>query len=250
VDGWTRDSRAVYLSNSNRYGKFGIYREDIHQQVPEPVISGSEDYFDARLSADGASLLYTATAKWRGSEPGRLMSIPVEGGTPSVLASGNYGYQCALPPSTSCVLSEEKGDRLTFYSLDPKRGLGAELFRSTSNVYDWSLSPDGQRIALTEQNEKAQVQIVNLGKGTVRRLDLGKWTQLQSISWSSDGSGLYVTAFLPSMTLLSVGLDGDVRILFQQGHNWLCCPKAAPNGQFLAFTVKEIQQDVAMIEKF
>jgi len=82
-------------------------------------------------------------------------------------------------------------------------------------------------------------------------LDLGKWTHLQSTSWSADGRVLYVTSFSSSgTTLLSVSLHGKVIILFQQGHNWLCCPKAAPNGQLLAFIVTEIQRDAAMIEKF
>jgi serine/threonine protein kinase len=61
LDGWTSDSRAIYLT-SNRNGLSGIYRQDIHQQVAEPVISGPEDYSNAQLSADGALLLYTATA--------------------------------------------------------------------------------------------------------------------------------------------------------------------------------------------
>ena len=254
VNAWTRDGHAVYVS-SNRSGKWGIYRQDIHQQAPEPVITGPEDYFNARLSADGASLLYTATPKRWSPESPRLMSMPIDGGTPSVVASGDYEYECALPPSTSCVLSEAKGDgpqhSFTFYSLDPKRGPAAQPFKSTIKASDWSLSPDGQNIALVERyNEKGQVRILSLSNGTVRQLDAGKWFHLQTIDWSADGSSLYVTAFSPSTTLLSVGLDGNVRVLFQQGHNWLCCPKAAPNGQFLAFTVRELQRDAVMIENF
>jgi eukaryotic-like serine/threonine-protein kinase len=250
ADAWTPDSGAVYLSY-NRSGKSAIYRQDIHQQISEPVISGSGDYFNARLSADGTSLLYTATARQGASEQSLLMSMPVKGGAPLVLASGDYGYECAIPPSTFCVLSKEKGGQLTFYALDPKRGPAAEPLKSAIKASDWSLSPDGQNIALTEQNEKAQIRIVSLSKDRVRRLDLGgKWSHLQTISWSANGSGLFVTAFSPSMTLLSVGLDGNVRVLFQQGHNWLCCPKAAPNGRLLAFKVQEIQRDAAMIENF
>jgi serine/threonine protein kinase len=249
VDGWTYDSRAIYLS-SNRNGKFGIYRQDIHRQAPEPVVSGTENYLDARLSADGALLLYTATTQGGTPESSRLMSMPVEGGTPTILASGEYKYQCALRPSTACVLSEEKEHQLKFYSLNPKSGPAAQPLRSTSGVHDWSLSPDGQHIALTEQNEKGQVQILSLSNGLVQRLDLGKWTQLQGISWSPDGRGLYVTAFSPSPTLLFVDLDGNLIVLFQQGHNYLCCPKAAPNGRLLAFSVLEVQRDAAMIENF
>jgi hypothetical protein len=98
------------------------------------------------------------------------------------------------------------------------------------------LSPDGQSIALIEETDMnpkkpGQIQILSLSKGTVRLLDLGKWTQLQTLSWSPDATGLYVTAFPPSSTLLFVGLDGNVTVLFQRGQNWLCCPAAAPNGR-------------------
>ena len=242
LDGWTRDSRAIYLT-SNRAGKWGIYRQDISKQSPEPVILGTEDYFRARPSADGALLLYQTRD--------RLMSMPAEGGAPSVLASGDHEYECALPPSTSCVLTEWKENQLNFYSLDPKRGPDPRPFKSTSTVTDWSLAPDGQHIALVQNNEKGEVQLFSVSNGTVRQLDLGKWTHLQSISWSADGRVLYVTSFSESGTrLLSVGLDGSVTILFQQGHNWLHRPKPAPNGRLLAFEVMEIQRDVEMIEKF
>jgi Tol biopolymer transport system component len=260
LDGWTYDSRALYLT-SDRNGRSGIYRQDVHQEASEPVISGPEDYSKAQLSADGASLLYTETAKRGSSESSRLMSVPVEGGTPSVLASGDYEYQCALPPSISCVLSEKKKDLTEFYLLDPKRGPAAQPFKSISNVVDWSLSPDGHDLAVIEFNvnkfgDKGQVHVLSLSKGTDRQLDfgkeldLGKWTQLQTIAWSTDAKGFLVTAFGASTTLLFVGLDGSVTVLFQQGHNWLCCPKAAPNGRMLAFRVSEIQRDAAMIEKF
>jgi len=250
ADGWTLDSRAIYLS-SNRSGKFAIYRQDIHRQVSEPVISGAEDYSNVHLSADGASLLYTATGTHGLPGSVRLMSMPVEGGTPSVLASGEYQYQCALPPSNVCVLSEKKANQLEFYSLDPKRGPAAEPFKSTGDVRDWSLSPDGQYIAMVENDEKGEIHLLSLSKGTFRQMDLGKWHRLQSISWSPDGRTLYVTSFASTgTTLLSAGLDGSVRILFQQGHNWLCCPKAAPNGRLLAFSVMEAQRDAAMIENF
>jgi Tol biopolymer transport system component len=177
------------------------------------------------------------------------MSVPVEGGTPSLIASGDYAYQCALPPSTACVLSEQKDDKVNFYSLDPKQGPAAKPFNSINNG-SWSLSPDGQSIALVGNEENGQIQILNLSKGTVRLLDLEKWTILQSIGWSTDARGLYVSAFQPSMALLYVGLEGNVTVLFQAGNNWLCCPKAAPNGRLLGFSLTERERDAAMIENF
>jgi Tol biopolymer transport system component len=254
VDGWAHDSKAVYFT-SYQNGTGSIYRQDIHQQGAERVLSGPENLGNAHLSPDGASLLYTVFAKDGTSRRSRLMSVPVEGGTPSVLATGDFGYQCALPPSNSCVLSERKGETLTFYSLDPKRGPADKPFKIAGKVSDtglgpdgsWSLSPDGQSIALIEDSDKNQLQVISLTTNTIQRLDVSKWPHLQSISWHSDGKGLYASS---DTTLLSVGLDGIVTNLFEQPHTWLCCPKASPNGRQLAFLVAETQSDAEMIENF
>jgi serine/threonine protein kinase len=253
VDDWTLDSSAVYLT-SNRSGRFGIYRQDLHKQVSEPVLLGPEDYYDARLSADGATILYRADAKRGATGSSRLMTMPLAGGTPAVLARGDYQYQCARPSSV-CVLSEEKGQHLDFYFFDPGRRPEARPFKSTGELLDWSLSPDGKRIALIEEDDASQLNILALTDGATTQLNLGRWTQLksqlQSVAWFVDGKGLYVTAFLPSgTTLLSVSLDGKVTILFQQGRNWLCCPAPAPNGRSLGFSATAIQRDVALVENF
>jgi eukaryotic-like serine/threonine-protein kinase len=249
-DDWTPDSRAIYLS-SNRTGKYGIYRQDIHQQVPEPVISGPDSYLNAVLSPDGVSILYTTTAKSGTSGASRLMSTPAGGGTPFVLASGEHRYSCSRPPSNSCVLSKDDGDKTAFYTLDLKRGPASQPFWSTQKPRDWSVSPDGLRIAIVENNEKSRIQIFNLSAAAVQSLDIANWNQLQSVSWSADGRLLFVSSFASlGTTLLSVDLAGKVNVLFKQGHNWLCCPKAAPNGRLLAFSVQEIQRDAMMVENF
>jgi len=254
VDGWTADSRQILIS-SNKTGRYAIYRQNIDEQVSEVIITGREDYYDARLSADGASFLYTANTKRGTSDFGRLMSVSTEGGTPFLLARGNYEYQCALPPSKVCVMLEDKKDQRNFYRLDPKVGPASEPFKVTEKLVSWSLSPDGQQIALVEDSDPGRVQIFSMNGGTLRRLDLGKWSQSQSViqhmAWLPSGNGLYVTAFLPTGTsLLAVTLDGNVTVLFQQGHNWVCCPKVAPNGQLLAFSVSEIERDIEKIDNF
>jgi eukaryotic-like serine/threonine-protein kinase len=253
VNDWALDSSAVYLTSS-RSGKLEIYRQDLHKQVSEPVVLGLEEYYEARLSADGASLLYRADAKQNATEPSRLMSMPLAGGAPLVLARGDYQYQCAHPSSV-CVLSEEKGEKLDFHFFDSKTGPVTKPFKSTSKAMDWSLSPDGKQIALIEEDNASQLKILDVSDDAVKTLNLGKWTelksQLQNVSWFADGKGLYVTAFLPSGTaLLSVSVGGKVTTLFEQGHNWLCCPVPAPNGRFLAFSVTAIQRDVALLENF
>jgi len=258
LNGWTLDSRGIYFS-LHRNGKTAIYRQDLHQQSPERMISGIEDVGSAHLSPDGSLLLYTALAKRGSSELNRVMSMPVEGGTPLELARGDYGYQCAVLPSASCILSEVKGKTLNFYPLDPKSGPATQPIKTISNTNasdlnlypeSWSLSPDGQYIALVQGDDKGQVQIFNLRNDTVRRLDLITWTHLETVSWSPDGRTLYVTSFgSQGATLLSVSLNGNAKSLFQ-GHNWLCCPKVAPSGRLLAFLAVETQSDASMLKDF
>jgi hypothetical protein len=132
------------------------------------------------------------------------------------------------------------------------QGPRAVPLASCGPVLDWSLSPDGQRIALIDHKDHERVQLLALGNHTARALDLGKWShvsaQLQFVRWFSNGRGLYVTVFLPSgTTLLSVGLDGNASVL-SQGPNWLCRPIPSPNGKLLGYSLTEITRDAAMIE--
>ncbi len=79
VTGWTKDSKAI-LFHSQRNGKWAIFKQDLDGKTPETLISGSENYFRPRVSADG-TLLYTATASTKVWDPGdptiRLMSTPL-----------------------------------------------------------------------------------------------------------------------------------------------------------------------------
>ena len=121
IDAWAPDSHTIYFS-SDRNGKSSIYRQEIHQRVAEQVVSGDERYYAPRLSADHNFLFYTAAA--RSGTPGQahLMKIPIDGGSASVIATGEYNYQCASPPSKVCIASQTKGNQLLFYTLRPQPG--------------------------------------------------------------------------------------------------------------------------------
>jgi len=253
IDAWAPDSHTIYFS-SDRSGKSAIYRQEIHQRVAEQVIAGGEGYYGPRLSADHNFLFYTAAARPGTPGQARLMKMPLDGGTVSVLATGEYEYQCASPPSKVCIAARSRGDQLLFFALDPDHGPGAVPLASSGSVLDWSLSPDGQQIALIDRKDPERVQLLALGNHSARALDLGKWShvsaQLQFVRWFPSSRGLYVTAFLPSgTTLLSVGLNGYASVL-SQGHNWLCCPIPAPNGKLLGYSLTEIQRDLALVENF
>ena len=104
VTGWTADSDAV-LFDSNRNGKWAIFRKAIGEEAPKVVISGAEHYTHAIPSSTGSRILYRAEAKHKSmdSSYARLMSVLADGGSASTLATGPYSYQCGTLPG-QCAL--------------------------------------------------------------------------------------------------------------------------------------------------
>jgi len=54
---WTPDSKAVIFS-SDRNGTFDVFAYALDQSVPEPLVTGRENKFVARLNPEGTELLY------------------------------------------------------------------------------------------------------------------------------------------------------------------------------------------------
>jgi Tol biopolymer transport system component len=55
--GWTSDSKAV-IFRSDRTGTFALYKQALDQDVPELIPTGSGNPMMARVSPDGAWLIY------------------------------------------------------------------------------------------------------------------------------------------------------------------------------------------------
>jgi eukaryotic-like serine/threonine-protein kinase len=218
-DGWATDNSALYFSLMSN-NKWGIYRQAVHDESSEKVITGSEDYSQSQLIGDGNSLLFLAKPNRFSSQPSRIMSMAVNGGTPSAVATGNYTFRCDHRPSASCVAEEMEEKEATFYDLDPHKGPQAVIFKMMGNFGDWSLSPDGQRVALVSEDENGKIEILTRGKG-VQHLHVNGWPVLRYVAWSANGKGLYVSAFQPETALLYVGLDSTAKVVFQQGNHYM-----------------------------
>ncbi len=202
-----------------------------------------------RAKTHNKFLYYTEAAKC-GMPGRRATKISLDGGY-LVSAAGQDQNQCASPPSNVCIASQSKRNQLMFYALDPDRGLGAVPLASSGPGLDWSLSPDGQQIALIDHKDLERVQLLLLERDTTQTLELGKWSHLsakfQFVRWFANGEAS-MSLILPSgTTLLSVGVDGRVSVL-SQGQNWLIYPIPAPNGKLLGYSFTEIQRDLALIE--
>ena len=173
---WTSDSQNVLFS-SDRNGKRGIYKQNLHETSAHALISGSENYSGSEISPDGKWLFYTARASRDYNDPSaRLMRMPIDGGPASVVLTGRHQYSCSRLPANVCVAWELKGEKLVFSFLDPDKGLGREITRVQlkSDDYDCSLSPDGGRIAVTFMPEN-QIRLVSTQDGSVRTLSLKDW---------------------------------------------------------------------------
>jgi Tol biopolymer transport system component len=257
---WTRNSKAI-LFNSNRTGRWAIFKQNLDAKAPEVLITGAEQYCCPHLSATGAELLYTAsppTGDWDWNDPSiRVMSIPVKGGARDVLMTGGHGYDCGLSASAGCVVAEMKDNQLVFSGLDPVKGKGAEIARGTFPIdLRWRLAPDGSRIAIVAPLEsKGEIQILRLADRQIKilRIQEWKWAFLQEVAWAPDGKGLFAIAQGGSSTaLLSVDATGKRRVLYEvySGAGWLYNPIASPDGRYLAFGKTTYSADVVLLENF
>jgi len=188
----------------------------------------------------------------------RLMSMSVGGGASSVLLSGENTYQCGTVPSARCVLAEVQGQELVFSNLDPVEGKGAEIqrFQIHPDVDwasgAWSLSPDGNKIAISDWMAGAELRILTLADGKVVTLGLQGWKWCGTIAWSADGSHLFATAgksWESSSPLLFLDLRGNLQVLDEvpalRFH-----PAASPDGRYVAYTKRTYENNVMMLEHF
>jgi len=256
---WTRDSTAVLFA-SIRNGRYAIFQQRIDQQTPQVLLSGAENYRRPIFSPAGDRLLYLASATVDYFDPTkRVMSKPVNEGTPFVLLTGAYYYRCGSVPSAGCVVAELQGQQLVFSELDPVKGKGAEIQRVDVHGGDWtvawSVSPDGNKIAIVDEwGRRGEVRILTLPDHAVGTLALRgwKWEAVASIAWSADGDHLFATAATgTSSVLISIDLRGNMEVLAEpKGGAWLSYPVPSPDGHHLAYMKRTFESNVVMLEHF
>ncbi len=249
---WTRDSKAVLFS-SGRNGSYGIFKQSIDRDSAEPVVAGPGDKVDPRLSPDGAWVLYHDGS----SKLMRGMRVLVSGGPPEVAAFGRYALRCARYPATLCVRSEwSDADKATvFTAFDPMQGVGRELARTQtdpSGEYYWAVSPDGSRVALTKFDvREGVIRILRLDSGEARDLNIKGWVRLNSLDWSADGKGLFVSSQSPGgATLLYVDLKGGAKALWQVKGFSRTWGIPSPDGRYLAILGGSKESSAWVMENF
>jgi Tol biopolymer transport system component len=256
---WTRDSEAIILHS--RSGKNEILRQGLSESVAATVTQSSMNCDIPVLSSDGSWILYEESTP---SPPGaarslsRLMRLPLAGGLSETVLDepGDmwWYYRCPLKPGSSCVLSQYEGKDLVFYALDPVRGKGKQLGKmevSPSRAAIWDISPDGSRVTLVGGYDlyQGKVEVLTFGDPVPHevRVEPG-WGIFQSVSWTVDGKGFFVTGWPPS--LLHVTATGKVSPLLRYTGQWMWNPTPSPDGKHLAYQASTQDSNVWMLEDF
>ena len=260
---WTPDSKSVIFI-SDRNGPFSVLRQGIHDPEPETIIRSAEDISVSRLTPDGNSILYLVPPS-NGAptgNPSRIMRVSIAGGPPRQVleAPGISNQQCARLPSTVCIFSRFEPSRERFFYFDPEKGLGAEIPKAeitSVNAYDfnWSLSPDGRKLAMARREGVKQVptiRILSLSDEAEKFIPVPGWAGIGSLDWAADSKSLWAVGFNTTWSkgLLNVSLNGTVRRLFDEKSMMLGWAIPSPDNKHLAIWKAHGDSNVWMLENF
>jgi Tol biopolymer transport system component/DNA-binding winged helix-turn-helix (wHTH) protein len=243
---WTADGKSVIFI-SDRTGAFNIYQQAIDQTVPVLLVEGNETHMLARLSPDGSQLLYLSYPNAGQAESKTsLMRLSLSSGAPQrALEPKSIGnHQCARLPSTVCIYSELGQGILTFFTYDPFRGQGPQVFQIKDDVpvsYNWSLAPNGDMLAIAKGkggDEPPNIRLVSLNGGGERWLRLANQPGLTSLDWAADGKSLWASStWDEGNTLLNIDLQGRVREVWRPKRMTVGWAIPSRDGRYLALQV-------------
>jgi serine/threonine protein kinase/Tol biopolymer transport system component len=263
---WYADRKALLVSSS-RTGRYRLYRQPLGEGASQALITGAEDQLDARLTPDGAWILYitvphgaSATAK------PKLMRAPASGGFGEMVLEANPGELSLEVRCTNtgkmCIIGRTEKDDLVFYQLDPLKGQGSELGRTTVGApggwMSWDLSPDGTQIAvtgsvgLTDMDHRDKLRLYDMKRHTQRDLTLPPKVLLLSISWSADGRAFYGGGQRGNEEFFIVRLDlsGNMKILARKPVAYYVQLVPSPDGRFLAYMQQTVDSNAFLLENF
>jgi DNA-binding winged helix-turn-helix (wHTH) protein/Tol biopolymer transport system component len=260
---WTPDSKAIFF-DSNRNGKWEIFKQAADQIADEPYVQSTNDDFGPTLSPDGRALLYLDRPRvWREPEPVRLMRASLAERFPQfVLQMPGYSewglrFQCAQTRGGSCILAQRIGNEIVFRRFDAERGFdtamsGVLKVQLDANLkISWALAPDGLRLAwIVSDAPEATIHLISLARpradpsespGRETELVLARLSHLHALTFSPDGRGWYVTTRLPTSWKIVYANDTHMQVLWQGWGEYSPEAWPSPDGRHLAFS--EVEQD-------
>jgi DNA-binding winged helix-turn-helix (wHTH) protein/Tol biopolymer transport system component len=254
---WTGDSRGI-IFKSNRNGHFGIFKQALDGETPEPLVSGPKDVADGRISPDGTWVVYFVSTGEDLTSPVQIMRVPITGGPSQLVltAQPSSDFRCARSPSAMCVISEAAvdGKQFVLTAFEPLNGRRSELARidvdTTVKGLQWDLSPDGTRIAFL-RSPQSPIEILSLHGNPVQVVHVKNFDNLESLNWAADGNGFFISNPLHGEAiLLHADLEGNAHVLRKnQGGTWTI-GRPSPDGRRLAIQDFRIEGNIWTMENF
>jgi DNA-binding winged helix-turn-helix (wHTH) protein/Tol biopolymer transport system component len=253
---WTADSKEIIIESFPN-GHAGIFRQSFDSGIIEPIVNNqSENAMGARVSPDGAWILYLSVPNLGAAPPLRLMRVPVGGGSSRfVLQPQTYAFSCARSPATICAISEWTPDRkqLIFTAFEALKGRGDELGRIDTDPeadYDWALSPDASRVVI-RKNREARLSILDFSRHESRQITIKGWSTTENLDWAPDGKGLFTSGLLQrGAVLLYVDLNGSPRPIWEEKGADFTWAVPSPDGGHLAIGSSSHRNNLWIMENF
>lgn len=241
---WTADSQSV-LFVSNRDGASHVFRQAIDQSTAELFMGGVDSISMVRMNPEQSGVLYLASARPGQREaPNRLMGLPLSGGSPrKILESAALNnFQCAFLPSRVCLMSDEVDpSALIIYQFDEQSGDRKEVTRITDSEsfdYNWTLSPDGTKLAIAKINAwsvPSSIRILEISNQHEQTIPLPPGVSAQFIDWAADSRSIWVSAASgEKRSLVNLDLKGKIRPAFEAEKPELGWVIPSPDGKRLA----------------
>ena len=236
---WTPDGKSV-LFTSDRAGRSHLFKQRIDQPAPEVLVGGDESVILGRLIPDGSQVLYLVKKRVAGGPiQAQLMRVALSGGAPQLVFERETidNYQCASAPATLCLFGVAAQHDIRFVRFDPITGEQTPLALIVQGTkYNWSLSPDGQTIAMA-QWQRPEIHLVSVKTGESRTLTLQNATGISSLDWASDGQSMWSSSSTVSggQALLNIDLRGRVTTLYQDPDKDVGWAIPSPDGRHIAF---------------
>ncbi len=259
---WTPDSREVIYSSQQTSNRL-IYRQALDPGSAPQLITpaGDTNYYMARLSPDGASMVLEGAPV--ASHKMGLYRVDLKAGVPQLLfeTGGFVRFWCTNKAANLCVFARSSADKneLAVVAFDPLGGPGKELVRiplatgSSADIgfdYSWQLSPNGSWIGIMKKHGH-QIQLVPLGGGQTKTITVKGYPDLQELNWGNDSQSMFVSSVdSVTTTLLRVGVNGDAQPVWQESEPKLRWGFPSPDGRHLAIMGSSSEANVWMIGNF
>ena len=187
------------------------------------------------------------------------MRMSFSGGPPQriVEAKSISNLQCARSPATVCVYSEVTDTGLSFFTFDPVKGKGSQIFQikdELTKIYNWSLSPDGTTLAIARErasNALVKIRLVSMNGGAEKWLTLPSLSDLSTLDWAADSKSLWAaSAEEEGNALLNLDLQGHIREVWRPQTLTVGWAIPSRDGHSLALQVSSASANAWLLENF